>query len=84
MKRDIESRLRKRPYYAFLYAKNILKDRLPEHLEDVLTGDPQSSYLYAKYVMKGRLPDPLHAALAIGSWEGENKEYVAKYFKEFP
>jgi hypothetical protein len=78
------ARIKKRPYYAFLYAKNILKGRLPENLEASLTGDPQSSYLYAKHVLKGPLPDPLYAALMIGTWSKEDREYISKYLKEFP
>ncbi len=81
--RSIVSRIKGRPYYAFLYAKNILKARLPENLEDVLSTDPQSCYLYAKYVMKDRLPDALHAAVILGSWDKEGKEYAARYLKEF-
>lgn len=78
------ARIKKRPYYAFLYANNVLKGRLPESLEVVLTGDPQSCYLYAKYVMNGPLPDPLYAALMIGTWDKEGREYISKYLKEFP
>lgn len=81
--RSIVSRIGGRPYYAFLYAKNILKARLPESLEDVLSTDPHSCYLYAKYVMKDRLPDPLHAAMILGSWDKEGKEYASRYFEEF-
>lgn len=77
------ARIKKRPYYAFLYAKNILKGRLPESLEGVLTGDPQSSYLYAKHVLKGPLPDPLFAALMIGTWSKEDRGYISKYLEEF-
>jgi hypothetical protein len=83
MKKDIVARIKARPYYAFLHAKNILKGRLPEDLEDVLGKEPYSAYLYARHVMKGRLPDPVHAALMIGVWDKEQREYVTKYLKEF-
>lgn len=80
----IAKRLKNRPYYAFLYAKNILKKRLPEKYEMVFVTDPQSAYLYAKHVMKGRLPDPVHNGLLISSFEkNENKGFYSKYLTEF-
>jgi hypothetical protein len=83
LSRTVLARIKKRPYYAFLYAKNILKGRLPPDLEDFLSKDAQSCYLYAKYVLKGRLPDSLHAALLIGEWEKSEAEYIKAYVKEF-
>lgn len=74
-------RLAKRPYYAFLYAKNILQERLPEKLEMILATDPQSCYLYAKHVMCGKLPDALHNAVLISSF-GESNEWVKRYVEE--
>lgn len=77
-------RMKDRPYYAFLYAKNILKDRLPAKLEEVFSKDPQSAYLYAKHIVKGKLPDFLHAALILGVENNdESKHFVSKYLKEF-
>lgn len=78
---DAVKRMKNRPYYAFLYAKNILKTRLPEKLEEVFAKDPQSAYLYAKHILKGRLPDFVHTALVIGGHE--NKEFISQYLKEF-
>lgn len=78
----LNKKLKGRPYYAFLYAKNILKSRLPEDIEMILAGDPESAYLYAKHVLKGKLPDVVHNALIIGSFDNEKKnEYVAKYLQ---
>lgn len=80
----LDKKLRGRPYYAFLYARNILKSRLPEDMELIFTGDPEAAYLYAKYVLKGKLPDVVHNALVIGSFDNNKKnDYVAKYLKEF-
>ena len=76
-------RMAARPYYAFLYSRNILKGRLPEDLEVVFSQDPHSAYLYAKHVVKGRLPDFLHAAMMIGEHESDQKPYVAQYLLEF-
>jgi hypothetical protein len=81
--KSIVARIKGRPYYAFLYAKNIIKERLPEELETVLSTDPQSMYLYAKYVMKGRLPEALHTAMMISSWDELQRESVRKYFDDF-
>lgn len=80
----IVARLKNRPYYAFLYAKNILGGRLPESLEVFFVNDPQSAYLYAKHVVRGRLPDCVHNGLIIASFgEGQSKQYLSKYLKEF-
>lgn len=79
---EASRRMKDRPYYAFLYAKNILKSRLPEKLEKVFTSDPHSAYLYAKHIVKGRLPDFIHTALVLCE-NKESKEYVSKYLKEF-
>ena len=77
------SRLKKRPYYAYLYSMNMLKARLPENIEIVLADDAESAYLYAKNVIKGRLPDCVHNKLIIKTFENtESKEYVSKYLKE--
>ena len=81
---EAKKRMKNRPYYAFLYAKNILKSRLPEKLEQVFATDPSSAYLYAKHIVKGKLPDFLHNALVIGSFsDNTDKESLSKYIKEF-
>jgi hypothetical protein len=79
----IARRLKARPYYAFLYARNILKARLPGKLEEVFASDPHSAHLYAKHVLKGRLPDFVHNALVIGCFEKpEARQYVSMYLKD--
>jgi hypothetical protein len=82
--RDALKRMKDRPYYAFLYAKNILGGRLPEKVEQVFVHDPQSAYLYAKEIVKGKLPDFVHTAFVIGTFPSdESKTFVSKYLKEF-
>ena len=75
-------RLRGRPYYAYLYARNVLGGRLPASLEMDLVHDPQSAYLYAKHVMGGRLPDCVHAGLVMYSLHKRDEAGgVALYLK---
>lgn len=79
----IVSRLKNRPYYAYLYAKNILKGRLPEKVEAAFVSDPQSAYLYAKEILKGRLPDFVHNGLLLGSFEeSQSKQFLSMYLAE--
>lgn len=81
---DALRRMKDRPYYAFLYAKNILNGRLPEKIEQVFVNDPQSAYLYAKEIVKGKLPDFVHTAFVIKTFASEeSKTFVSKYLKEF-
>lgn len=82
---DAVKRMKNRPYYAFLYAKNILGgQRLPEKVEEVFAKDPASAYLYAKHILKGRLPDCVHTALVIGGFtDDESKQAISQYLKEF-
>lgn len=80
----IKNRLLARPYYAFLYARNIVGGRLPEKLEEVFVKDPHSAYLYAKHVMKGRLPEFVHNALVINCFEKtDDRQFVIAYLKDF-
>lgn len=75
-------RLKGRPYYAFVYARNVLKGRLPESLEMCFVQDPHSAYLYARDVMKGKLPDPVHNGLMMYSLENKDAGgHVAEYIK---
>lgn len=81
---DAVKRMKNRPYYAFLYAKNILGGRLPEKLETVFAKDPASAYLYAKHILNDRLPDFVHTALVIGGFtDEESKKAISDYLKEF-
>lgn len=77
------ARMKDRPYYAVLYALNVLKGRLPEKVEEFLRDDPESCLKYAREVIKGRLPDHLHNSMVLGSF-GESRRFVDKYLKMFP
>lgn len=80
--RGVRSRLKNRPYYAYLYAHNILKGRLPKDLEACLTQDPQSAYLYARDVVHGKLPDHVHNGLMMYSLEKKDVGgWVGQYLK---
>jgi len=73
-------RLKGRPYYAYLYARNVLGGRLPASLEMGFVSDPQSAYLYAREVVKGRLPDSVHSGLMMGSFERRDEGgWVGRY-----
>lgn len=75
-------RLRGRPYYAYLYAANVLKGRLPPRLEMCFVEDPHSAFLYARDIMGGRLPDPVHNGLMMHSMESKDPGgHVAQYVK---
>lgn len=75
-------RIAGRPYYAYLYALNVLEGRLPESLEAHFVKDPQSAFLYARDVMKGRLPDAVHNGLLMYSLEKRDEQgHVAQYLK---
>lgn len=79
---QVKKRIVGRPYYAFLYAKNVLKGRLPEKVEFCLKDEPEVAYLYAVHVVGGRLPDPVHNALMMFSLEKRDVGgWVAKYLE---
>lgn len=76
--------LKKRPQYAYLYAKNIIKGRLPESVEKVFCDDPEFAYKYAKNILKGPLPEFIHNSLIINCFQSsESKQFVSLYLKEF-
>lgn len=79
---SVLKRLKGRPYYAFLYARNVLKGRLPESLEACFVHDPHSAFLYARDVVKGKLPDPVHNGLLMYSLEKRDEGgHVGQYLK---
>jgi hypothetical protein len=80
--KEVRRRLLNRPYYAFLYARNVLKGRLPESLEVCFVQDPQSAFLYARDIVKGRLPDAVHNGLLMYSMERrDDGGFVGQYIK---
>lgn len=76
-------RMKDLPYYAVLYALNVLKGRLPEKVEVFLRDDPESCLKYAREVIKGRLPDHLHNSMVLGNF-GEDRKFVDEYLRMFP
>jgi hypothetical protein len=75
--------MKDRPYYAVLYAINVLGGRLPEKVEEFLRSDPESCLQYAREVIGGRLPDHLHNSMVLGDF-GEDRRFVEEYLKQFP
>jgi hypothetical protein len=72
-------RLKGRPYYAYLYAVNVVGGRLPERLERDLALDAQTAYLYARDVLGCRLPDFVHNALVLQG--NDSGGFVSEYLK---
>jgi hypothetical protein len=63
------------------YSKEILKGRLPEHLEDRLIGDPHSCFEYSWQILDGRLPERLHnymLAMSVGECDKKYRGYKTK------
>jgi hypothetical protein len=72
-------RLKGRPYYAYLYAVNVARGRLPERLERDMALDAQTAYLYARDVLGCRLPDFVHNALVLQG--NDSGGFVSEYLK---
>jgi len=88
----IESRLPKHledsldePSQCLKYAKEILKGRLPSHLESVFFKDIYYATKYAFEVIRGfapvKLPDDLHAFVVMKSFEHPNDENIKVYME---
>ena len=73
------------PRYAFLYAKDVLRGRLPRHLEDVFFKDAFWAAKYAFEVIRGfasvRLPEELHTFMVMKSFQDPNNEYIRTYME---
>ena len=73
------------PRYAFLYAKDVLRGRLPRHLEDVFYKDAFWAAKYAFEVIRGfasvRLPEELHTFMVMKSFEDPNNEHIRTYME---
>lgn len=69
--------------YAFLYAKEVLRGRLPENLEGVFFKDTYYAAKYAFEVIRGfssvRLPEALHNMMVMKSYEDPSNEDVKAY-----
>lgn len=71
------------PKYAYLYAKEVLRGRLPLEMEDVFFKDELFAAKYAFDVIRGfhsvRLPDALHAFMVMKSFERPDDENIRAY-----
>lgn len=71
------------PPTCLTYAKEILKGRLPEHLEMVFLKDYRYAYRYAFDVIRGfatvQLPGELHSLMLMKSFENPNDHQIKEY-----
>ena len=74
------------PRVALWYASNILKSRLPSHIEEVLLGDADCAAKYAFDVVRAysspRLPDVLHNSILMRSYSDPNNQLIRQYVAE--
>ena len=75
----------KNPRYAFLYAKEVLRGRLPAEMECVFFGDPYHAAKYAFDVIRGfspcRLPESLHNMMVMASFEAPDDSNIKTYLQ---
>lgn len=68
------------------YTIRFVKQRLPEHLEDVLVGDQVSASEYAFEVVRGfaspRLSDRLHSFMLMKSFQFPEDQHIKRYVAE--
>lgn len=73
------------PKFAFLYAKEVLRGRLPSHLEEVFFKDVYYASKYAFDVIRGfasvRLPEALHNMMIMKSYEDPSNENIRTYVR---
>lgn len=73
------------PRYAFLYAKEVLRGRLPLEMESVFFGDAYHAAKYAFEVIRGfapvRLPEELHTFMVMKSFEEPDNEHIRTYME---
>jgi len=76
-KRDkrLEKIIIKDSWYAYNYARNIIKGRWIE-AESIIATDSYLAYCYAKDVTEGRLPENMHNAMIIHA-----DDFTKEYFK---
>jgi len=71
------------PKYAYLYAKEVLRGRLPLDMENVFFKDALWAAKYAFDVIRGfhsvRLPEALHAFMVMKSFERPDDENIRAY-----
>jgi len=73
------------PRYAFLYAKEVLRGRLPRNLEDVFFKDAYFAARYAFEIIRGfapvKLPEELHAFMIMKSFEEPDNDHIRTYME---
>lgn len=73
------------PHYALKYAKEVIRGRLPEHLEKVFFKSAEHASEYAFEVIRGfspiKLPDDLHAFMVMKSFEQPNDRSIKDYME---
>lgn len=73
------------PKACFLYAKDVIRGRLPDHLEDVFFKNPYWASRYAFEIIRGfasvKLPEKLHAFMIMKSFEDPEDESIKKYME---
>jgi hypothetical protein len=73
------------PYFALHYATEVLKGRLPPHLETVFFKDARVASQYAFEVIRGfapvRLPDELHSFMIMESFANPNDRNIKIYME---
>jgi hypothetical protein len=73
------------PKHCFFYAQQILRGRLPSHLEGVFFKDAYFASKYAFEVIRGfssvRLPEELHNFMIMKSFEDPENKHVKAYIE---
>jgi len=73
------------PRFLFLYAKEVLRGRLPYHLEGGFFGDDYHSARYAFDIIRGfapcRLPEALHTFMVMKSFQEPDNENIRAYME---
>lgn len=73
------------PQCALDYATDVLRGRLPEHLEKVFFKSAEHASQYAFEVIRGfspiKLPDDLHAFMVMKSFETPNNRFIKEYME---
>ena len=63
----------KSPFYAYCYARDIIKGRWPE-AEPTIIKKPNYAYMYTKYIIKGRWPEAEPTIMKDEYWWNKYKE----------
>jgi len=77
---ELEDIIIKDRYYAYRYARNIIKGRWIE-AEDIIMTSSWFSYLYASQVIKGKLPEKMHNMMILHAIKDPDDYGVKEYFE---